>query len=130
MKFHASYLLFSLCFFCFTCSDNKLKVKNNSSKEIIVYYSKTDEIDKYNYGVSILPNSSKSVSALNQKWEYIFEKSQNKRVRFYIYDASLLEGKPTPERLVLMRDSKNCLSKQKLSQAEIENINWEITYSE
>lgn len=130
MKFYTSYLLLSLCFFCFTCSDNKLKVKNNSSKEIIVYYSKTDEIDKYSYGISILPNSSKSVLALNQKWEYVFEKSQNKRVRFYIYDAGLMVGKTATEQLDFIRDTKNCLSQQKLSQSEIENLNWEITYRE
>lgn len=130
MKFQTSYLLFLLCFFCFTCSDNKLKVNNNSSKEIIVYYSKTDEISKYSNGVNILPNSSKSVLALNQKWEDIFDESSDKKVRFYIYDADLIVGKTTTEQLDLIRDTKNCLSQQKLSQSEIENLHWEITYSE
>lgn len=130
MKFRPSYLWLLLCFFCFTCSDNKLKVKNNSSKEIVVYYSKTDELNKYSYGVNILPNSSKNLLARNQTWEYIFEASPDKKVRFYIYDANLLFDKTPKEQLDLIRDTKNCLSQKKLSQIEIENLNWEITYNE
>ncbi|MFY7909014.1 MAG: hypothetical protein ACOVO2_05660 [Emticicia sp.] len=119
-----------LCLFCFTCSDNKLKVKNNSSKEIIVYYSKTDKLDKYSYGVSILPNSSRSLLALNQTWEYIFEKSPDRKVRFYIYDANLLFDKTTEEQFDLILDTKNCLSKLKFSVSQLENSNWEISYSD
>ncbi len=130
MKFHASYLLFSLCFFCFTCSDNKLKVKNNSSKEIIVYYFRTDKIDEYGRGTRILPNSTKSVSAINRtKWEEVFKESSDKKVRFYVYNAELLNDKPESERLDLMRNSKNYLSKLKLSVSELESLNWEITYN-
>lgn len=130
MKFQPSYLLFLLCFFCFTCSDNKLKFKNNSSKEIIVYYFRTDKIDEHGRRVNILPNSSKSLSAINRKWEDVFDESSDKKVRFYIYDANLLFDKTPTEQLDLIRDTKNCLSLQKLSQIEIENLNWEITYNE
>ncbi|WP_064198043.1 MULTISPECIES: hypothetical protein [Emticicia] len=130
MKFQTSYLLFSLCLFCFTCSDNKLKVKNNSSKEIVVYYSKTDELNKYSYGVNILPNSSKNLLARNQTWEYIFEASPDKKVRFYIYDANLLFDKTPKEQFDLIMDTKNCLSKQKFSVTDLENFNWEIPYSD
>ena len=130
MKFQTSYLLLLLCLFCFTCSDNKLKVKNNSSKEIVVYYSKTDELNKYSYGVNILPNSSKSLLARNQTWEYIFEESPDRKVRFYIYDANLLFNKTPEEQFDLITDTKNCLSKQKLNVSELKNLNWEISYSD
>ncbi|GGD54414.1 hypothetical protein GCM10011514_18180 [Emticicia aquatilis] len=96
-----------------------------------MYYFRTDEITEYGGGTRILPNFTKSIPAINRtKWEEVFEESPDKKVRFYIYDADLMVGKTATEHLDWIRDTKNCLSKQKLSVSELESLNWEISYSD
>ena len=119
---------------CFQCSDDKLKIKNNSSKDILVYYSQKRDIKNedleyyYSHTAEIPKNSISPFFAKNNKWNNIFEESQNGIVTFYVFDSKLFQNRSIKEGQLLLKNNKLYLEKYELNKSELKRMNWLITY--
>ncbi len=124
-----SFFIFS----CFQCSDNKLIVKNNTSKSISIYYSQTRNIInnnlKYYYShlIEIKPNSKDVFLARNNKWNNIFEESEGNIVTFYIFDTKEFKNKSFEKSLEVFKNN-NYLMKIELRKSDLDKMNWVINY--
>lgn len=123
-------ILFSF-FILFGCHyhTDKLKIVNNSEKEIYYFPMLKDPVDNVFYGVSkggnVKANEKHSPKLIGQIWSKMQQKESDKILYLVFFDKKYMEYAFQNEQKIIF-DKR--FTVQKISLQKLDSLNWTITY--
>lgn len=134
MKLNSIYVLILLMLTTTACDriDNRLKIKNESLKTIVMVPSLDSIIKSYShvdyyYLHQVKPQMTESHDCGLDKWDFYILRSYNKKLNLYFFDVDTLKKYSDMDKIV---KNKLWIRQMSISKEELEKNNWVVVFKE